>query len=233
MAVLFGSVTRAQAADPLILNTEEYPPLNYTDPETGDFVGLATELVHAMMDRAGIAYEVRNLPWKRAYGQALNQEDTCVFSTARTPEREALFQWIGPLATSEWAVFALADSAIEVADVEGLKDHRVGGYAGDAKSLYLVDKGIAMDLVYEDPVNIRKLQQGRIDLWAASSLQAPMVVETFDVEIRKVMVFHEIPVAMACNKAVDPALVETLRAALADLQADGTVAEVTARYLGP
>jgi len=90
----------------LTLTTEEYPPFNMTDAQSGQPLGIAVDKAIEMMRRANEPFTITSYPWARAYQMALKSDDTCVFSTSRTPEREALFTWIGPLARSDWAIFA-------------------------------------------------------------------------------------------------------------------------------
>src|ERR1041385_8131252 len=85
----------------LTLTTEEYPPFNMTDPQTGRPTGVAVDKVVEMIHRANEPFTITSYPWARAYQMALKGDDTCVFSTSRTPERENLFTWIGPLARSD------------------------------------------------------------------------------------------------------------------------------------
>lgn len=73
---------------------EHLPPSSMMEGNV--VVGRETTKVRDIMARAGIAYSIELLPWKRAYAQALREADTCIFSTSRTQEREAQFRWIGP-----------------------------------------------------------------------------------------------------------------------------------------
>ena len=95
----------AQAQQRLILTTEEYPPYNMSDGQ-GRVTGVATDIVRALLEGAGIEYEIAVYPWARAIAMARTQVNTCVFSMSRTPEREELYRWIGPLVTNDWTLFA-------------------------------------------------------------------------------------------------------------------------------
>jgi len=71
----------------------------------GKIAGVATDRLVAALKRADIPYRISVYPWLRAYDMALKDPFTCVYSTNRTPEREALFSWVGPLAQDGWAIF--------------------------------------------------------------------------------------------------------------------------------
>ena len=88
------------SAQTLTLTTEDYPPFNIVDPKTGVVTGVATEKVQEMMRRADQRYTITPFPWSRAFQMGQKVPNTCVFSTTRTPERENLFKWVGPLVKS-------------------------------------------------------------------------------------------------------------------------------------
>ncbi len=84
----------ARDVDKLIILTEEYPPDNYM--ENGKVVGDSTEIVVEILKRIGsklTRQDIRLVPWARAYGEALNDKSTIVYSIGRTTEREHLFKW--------------------------------------------------------------------------------------------------------------------------------------------
>src|SRR4051812_46813333 len=82
----------------LHLTTESAPPSSIL--KDGKVVGHATEKIREMMARAHVSIDIEMLPWQRAYNRALLNADTCVYDTARTAEREALFKWVGPVASA-------------------------------------------------------------------------------------------------------------------------------------
>ena len=88
--------------------TEDYPPFNMQG-EGGKIVGLSTEVVEELFKRAGVEYKLTLMPWKRAYEDTLGTPNTALYSTTRTPEREALFKWVGPLVNNQLGVFLQLD----------------------------------------------------------------------------------------------------------------------------
>src|SRR5271156_5775123 len=86
----------ARAEEVLRLLTNDNPPFSMI-AKGQQVVGISADVVAEMAARAGIGVELRSYPWARAYDEALHHADACAFSTTRTEEREALFQWIGPI----------------------------------------------------------------------------------------------------------------------------------------
>ncbi|GGW59627.1 substrate-binding periplasmic protein [Alishewanella tabrizica] len=86
----------SDCASPIVFLTEHSLPGIYLD-ETGNAVGPTVQLVQALvarMDQQAVYYL---LPWARAFLRAQQTPRSVLFETVRTPEREALFQWVGPV----------------------------------------------------------------------------------------------------------------------------------------
>lgn len=92
-------------ATDVVIYTENYPPYNYLD-DAGQVVGLATEKVQQVMDATGLQYEIRLAPWKRGLHYVETGDNTLIYSMTRTPDRETRFQWLVPLAQSNFFLFA-------------------------------------------------------------------------------------------------------------------------------
>ena len=143
-AVIFLIFVCEQSAA-LTLTTEDYPPFNMLDEKTKQPTGITVDKVIELMHRAHEPFTITVYPWSRAYQMALQTEDTCVFSTSRTPERETLFTWIGPLAGSDWAIFARANDNRKPKSLEDVRPFIIGGYNNAATGEYLKLRGYKVD----------------------------------------------------------------------------------------
>lgn len=221
----------AAPARALYITTETAAPSSMLDGE-GRVVGIATDKVRAAMERAGLAYTIDLLPWKRAYAAARTRPDACVYSTTRTPEREALFKWIGPTDSAEWVMMARADRRIALRTLEDARPYRIGTYNGDARDGYLRSRGFRVDPAPTDLVNPRKLLLGRIDLWAAALRAGSPVLEQngWNGRIVPVLAFNRMDVFLACNLAVPDEVVNRLNSAFASLERDGTMRRIERSY---
>lgn len=220
----------AQAGPALQLFTETSPPSSML--ENGRVVGISTNKVREMMTRAGIGYTIELLPWKRAYGAALERADACVFSTTRTPEREALFKWIGPTDEADWVLMARAGSGIKLSTLEDARRYTIGTYNGDVRDQYLRQRGFKVDPAPDDWINPSKLMLGRIDLWAAALRSGSTVLERhgWDKRLYRALTFKQIRVYLACNRAVPDALVARMNAALDTMRRDGSARRIERSY---
>lgn len=221
----------SHAAEPaLTLTAESMVPAVVI--ENGRITGHAAEKVHEIMRRAGIAYHIKILPWKRAYVLAENEPSTCVFMTTRTPERESRFVWIGPISRTDWTLYGRAGRNYNVTRLIDARGLRIGGYNGDVRGEFLAARGFKVDFAPNDDSNPKKLMVGRIDLWVNSARSSRPVLQRLGLEgkVVPVLVFHEARLYLACNPATDAAQVTRMHAALRGMEADGTFKEIERRF---
>jgi polar amino acid transport system substrate-binding protein len=216
------------AASELQLMTEEYPPYNFTE---GDRIsGLGAEQVFEMMARAGVSYDVEMTRWSRAIGMTRRHAATCVFSTFRTPAREAEFVWIGPLSEDRSMLIKRADSDIVLATLEEAKAYSVGTQTGEFTVGILEAAGF--DNVEQAPSMadaLKKLLAGRNDLMAVPELFYKRLRDE-GVPVEPAFTLPVLEVALACNPKTDPTYLTALRTAMESIIADGTQAAIVARY---
>jgi polar amino acid transport system substrate-binding protein len=230
MLALGCAASQAQPAPRLFLATEAVPPYSVREGER--VVGIGADTVREIMVRAHIDHTIEMLPWKRAYTAALGRHDSCVFSTTRTPEREGLFKWIGPIGEADWVLMGRADRKLHLDSLDDARRYRIGTYNGDARDQYLRKRGFNVDPAPNDLLNLRKLMAGRIDFWAASIRRGSATLERMGYadKVVPVLVFDRIRVYLACNRAVPDALTARMSSALASMEQDGTVERILHRY---
>lgn len=223
-------VCKAHAA--LTLTTEEYPPFNMLDEHTGQPTGITVDKVVELMRRANEPYTITSYPWPRAYKMALEAKDTCVFSTSRTPERETSFMWIGPLAKSDWAIFARANDVRKPKSLEDVRPFIVGGYTNAATGEYLKLHGYKVDLAINDALNMQKLLRNRIDFWATGDLLGKYLIGKAGLtgQIVPLFKFELSELYMACNRSMNPRRVEEFNRILKEMDRDGSSTSIERKY---
>ena len=214
----------------LTLTTEEYPPFNFSTDGGKTISGASSDLMREIMKRSGTTATITLYPWNRAFRMALNDKNTCVYSTTRTEAREKQFKWIGPLVPSTWVLFARENSPLQANTLEELKSYRVGGYQGDAKAAFLKERGFTVEETINEEQNIKKLNAGRIDLWAATSEYGPWYAEKFNIKIKPILAFQEVFMYAACNITVADEDIERMNAALKAIKADGSYGRIMDSY---
>lgn len=212
------------------LKTESYPPFNFADSNE-KVTGISSEIIEALFKRAGVKYDLELLPWQRAYRLALEENDHAVFSTTQTTERQALFKWVGPIVDNNWVFLKRANSNIVLKNLEDAKKYRVGGYSGDATAIYLESKGFKIDYVPKDYLNARKLDRGRIDLWATGQLLGPYYAKENGVaNLEEALIFNETIMSVAFNIETDEEVIRTLNLELEAMRNDGALEAIKNKY---
>src|SRR5471030_3095159 len=155
-------------ATDLVLLTENFPPYNMAMngknfAQDENINGIAVDIVREMFKRANITYSLTlRFPWERIYKIALEKPGYGVFVMARLPEREKLFEWVGPIGPDDWIMLARDDSPIKLTSLEQAKQYRIGAYKGDAIAEELTAKGMNPVVVLRDQDNAKKLANGQI-----------------------------------------------------------------------
>ena len=220
------------SASALNLYTEEYPPFNMSDAKTGALSGISVDKVVMLMQRANQAYSIKSMPWTRSYQMALQQEHSCVFSTTRTPEREAQFQWVGPLVHNNWVVFARADDSRVPKQLEDLRPYVVGGYQNDAVAEFLKHNGFEVDLAMNDADNPRKLLHKRFDFWATGEMLGTWLIQRSHLQgqIVPLFTFKQTDMYLACHLKMPAQKITYFNQILRQMERDGSTQAIERKY---
>jgi polar amino acid transport system substrate-binding protein len=224
-----GIAASAQPADYRVhLLTENFPPFNMAEggrnyARDAQVQGIATALVREMFARAGIGYTLTlRFPWDRVYRHTLEHADSGLFSTTRSPEREALFKWVGPIAEYHSVLVAAPGREFALSDLEQARSYRIGAYKSAAVSQLLESRGIPAKAALNDADNIDKLQRGQIDLWATSAPVWQHHARAVGAQgLHEVLRFQTDPLYLALNKDTPDAVVQRLQHALDELRREG------------
>lgn len=103
----------------LVLLTENDPPLSFR--YNGSVDGLMVNVVQEIQHRVGNTDQIVIWPWARAYREAQSQPNVVLFSTVRTPEREKLFKWVGPVVAMEGCLYAHSNSTSRPDSIDAAK----------------------------------------------------------------------------------------------------------------
>ncbi|GLK90199.1 substrate-binding periplasmic protein [Pseudomonas turukhanskensis] len=116
ICLLLGTLARAE---PYQVVTEDWAPYNYV--ENNQLTGMATEIVEAMMALTGDHFDVVVLPSMRASLSLQNRPRTIMYSMFRTPEREPLYKWVGPIVEESIHPYQLAQGRPPLYSLEQLR----------------------------------------------------------------------------------------------------------------
>jgi polar amino acid transport system substrate-binding protein len=226
------------AADGGLLGvTENLPPLNYLDD--GVAQGFAVELLRLMAAQAGMRLDLQVLPWQRAQQVAEAHVHSALFSLTRTPEREARFRWVGPIAQRRILLYKLASRAdLALNQLSELGSARIGVVRDSAADRALqaagLRPGIELEQGLDDATNVRKLLAGRMDYVALLDWAAAWNLRQMQLPYGTLQTVMEQDVSKSywygLRRDAHPALVRRLQAALDALRRDGRYERLRQHY---
>lgn len=236
-AALLGLPAVAQAECPLLGFTENLAPLNYQDG--AEVRGFSVELLHKMAAACGLPLELQVLPWQRAMQMAETQANSVLFSLTRTPEREAQFQWVGPIAPRRVLVYRLAKrSELSLSRLSELGERRIGVVRDSAADRLLqaagLKPGVELEHGLDDATNVRKLLASRMEFVVLLDWAAAWAMRQHKLAYATLQPVMELDVSRTywygLRTDADPALARRLQAALDALKRDGRYEQLRQRY---
>jgi polar amino acid transport system substrate-binding protein len=232
---LGGRPAGAEEMPELTYLTEEYFPFNYTD---GDRVkGVSTDLLRLIWTRLGLPKQpIRVMPWARAYERIRHQPGTVLFSMARTPEREDLFRWVGPIMTVRFALFAKKDKNITLTDLDQMKGYSVGILREDISDAILTPyaSSNSIEPVADMRQNVLKLKEDRLDMVAYEEFCWPRLVTRLGLDpedFETVFVLRETPVYYAFHRDTPPETVDAFQQALDSIKNTPAYPHILSLYM--
>ncbi len=245
VAVLFvfavgtaGGTSRAASSQPLYqVFTEELPPVHYT--LHGQRVGIATDIVRAIFAEAGLRCAISSYPWKRTYAKVLHTPASFVYTINRTPQRERLFHWIGPILPKRTYLYRLSSrDDIEVRGMDDLKRYRTAVILGYALTSRLTAAGLRPGrelVVCPDKDNqMRVFLSGRADLVTGNEYTIGRALKTSGRQrdaVTPALLMNEQGYYLGANLQTPATVIDSLRRANDRVQASGLVDKIVQRYM--
>ncbi|WMW82416.1 ABC transporter substrate-binding protein [Undibacterium cyanobacteriorum] len=236
--ILLASTAHATQGQATIkIYTEHLPPYNYL--EDGEFTGYSTEILKAMLKEAGLNSSFTMLPWGRAYLSASTEPSSLLYTTTRTPEREAYFEWIGPIGPRKMRLFKLKERRdIQIKSEADLRKYRVGIVRDTSAIKLVVERGLfSKQQIDEAPTttsNMKKLFFRRIDFILATSGGARYELEHLPYRLEDIEPIYtldeDFQFYFAVNKSTDAVTVNKLKAAFEKIKATGLLEILRKKY---
>ena len=193
------------------------------------------DVVREVQKRIGDKASIEVMLWARGYSMVQSGPNVMLFSTTRTPAREALFQWVGPVGTNEWVFLAKKGSPIKVSSLaDAKKVGTVGCYKNDARELFLKEQGFTnLDSANEPETILKKMLAGRNDLWLTDKDEYLAMVKKQGIDpsaLTSLFVVQKTELCMAFSKDVPAAVIQKWNKAMNDMKADGTYKAILAKW---
>jgi polar amino acid transport system substrate-binding protein len=234
VALLLSVTALTARAQPLRLLSEEFAPITFS--QDGVPRGLAVEVVQEIQRRLGDKSPIEFMPWTRAYRELQGNSPVALFTTARTPARERLFKWVGPVVTFYSAFYALPKSPRQVTTLEEAQRAEAVLVVRDwFTAEELTVRGFRNLVMVNDPqVAVRMLMAGRAPLFASERLAMPQMLGQAGLAedaLEVVFSYASSQGYIAFSQATPEAVVRQWATQLAEMKRDGSFATIYKRWL--
>ncbi|PWC84965.1 hypothetical protein TSH100_16330 [Azospirillum sp. TSH100] len=219
-------------AERLRIYSVDAPPMTMDQADQGGFVA---DITLEALKRAGYQGEIIFDPWKRGQQEVAEGENLLIIPFARSPAREPNYTWIAKIFTTErsFATVGKSIDSFEQARAE-LSSIIVG--QGTAQEELLKAKGFPQSQLRTLKVGQREtevLSPNGDEAWFNGTPETLWKWKRSGrpekIVIGKAVAFDD--VYLACSRKCSPHLVETLKAAVDSVIADGTAQRISDQYV--
>ncbi len=234
-ALLSGTVPCHAAPPALQVLTENLAPFNYIKDNT--LHGACADIVRELIRRTNtdLPRGIRVLPWSRAMAMAKSQPNVALFSTVRSPERERLFHWVGPIYESQVVLFKRHGTACSPVSLEQAKQFRVGVLQDYYEEELLRRNGFPD--IYSVPgvpeQIIYLLARDRVDLWLQSWASGRYYAHRAGKPrhwLEVVLPVQQNELFIAFSKDTDPDIIARWQSALDSMRKDGSLHAIVSHF---
>ena len=211
-----------------------YPPFNFLDPKTGQLTGYDADVARQLGGRLDLKVELVPTPWSAILdGLVAGKYDIIVSQVVITPRRALLVDFSEPYTYSGAQLLLRNNDEATYTSLADLKGKTVGVSKG---SLYEAQAravaGVHVRSYPAAPENLQDLAFGRIDAALNDSLMVAWLGTHSSLPIKAgPMVWTGNRIGVAMQKG-NPALKAAVDQALAQAQADGSLARLSRKWFG-
>jgi len=216
------------ASETVEVGCEYYRP--YVDKINGKIVGPGYEIAKNTLNKAGVKFTYKVLPWSRVWHNGLHKKNYMIGCVGRTPVREKMFQWIGPMEKGiELNFYTLKSNNIKINSLDDLKKYKVACIKKTYGEDFLVSKKFpkkSIKPVIHPKQLIKMLKNHRIDfiLINKEQLEGAAKKEHFDLKkLKKAFFGFKVQNYLAFSKQTPKELVEKVKKAYEELQKEGRI----------
>ena len=218
-----------------IATSPDFPPFESLG-ENGEVFGIEIDILNLICAELGVELDIQQMDFDSVLpGVQAGKYDMGVSGISVTPEREENTLFTAPYCLAAQAIVVLKDSAITCkADLEG---KTVSVQTGTTAEEFCMGAGYTVNAYTANADAQEALISGKVDAWVIDDLTAAEMVKIYNEEHGETLVvlseaMTTEPYAFAFMKGSDD-----LEAAISEiinkLVADGTIAEIFAKYEAP
>ena len=217
----------------------EFPP--YESIADGEVVGFDVDMMRAVCDKLGYELKIENIDFDSIITSVNSgKADVGVAGMTVTEDRLENVDFSDPYTTSTQVIIVreesnteeAADGIVVINDVADLDGKTIGVQLGTTGDIYASDiKDATIERYKRGAEAVMALTQGKVDAVIIDNQPAKVFVEKNEglVILEEEFTIEEYAIAI---KKGNTELLEAINGALAELKADGTLDEITAKWIG-
>ena len=230
------SLDGVQKAGKLTVATSpDFPPFVYLD-ENSAVVGIVIDILTLVCEELGVELDIQQMDFDSVLpGVQTGKYDLGASGISVTPEREENTLFTVPYCLAAQAIVVLKDSPITCkADLEGKS---VAVQTGTTAEEFCMGAGYTVNAYTANTDAQQALLTGKVDAWVIDDLTAADMVKLYNAENGETLVvlpeaMTTEPYAFAFMKGSDD-LAKSINEILNKMLADGTIADIFAKYEAP
>ena len=218
-----------------IATSPDFPPFEYL-AEDGSVTGIEIDILNLVCAELGVELDIQQMDFDSVLpGVQAGKYDLGASGISVTPEREENTLFTVPYCLAAQAIVVLKDSAITCkADLDG---KTVAVQTGTTAEEFCMGANYTVSAFTANADAQQALLTGKVDAWVIDDLTAADMVNIYNAEYGETLVvlseaMTSEPYAFAFMKGSDD-LADPINEILNKLLADGTIAQIFAKYEAP
>lgn len=192
--------------------TEEFPPFNYTEKMQPK--GYANAVLAEITAQSGLKIERLVFPWPRAVASNQNDDNSLLFTTMRTPEREKKYRWVGPIDGCDLVAIKLKNRKdIQISNAKDLNQYAIAFAKGSANEEVLKKMGVSgskLVAMSSTSNTVSMLYAKRVDLITGVYLAHAFIAQQNQHDAAQLEIAYELEKGFGCYFAFNPKVNEQL-----------------------
>jgi len=221
----------------LNVRLEQYAPESVKNIDNNWF-GIDMDLTQALLTQASCKFKVYEISWARSLVMLAKGDIDMVLNMSKTPERETLFYFIGPIRQEVIVLATHKDSELNLLHIEDLYHLKKpiavqrNAYYGEHIQNLITNKDYAHMFIFvtDNETKLAQLNRGRIIGFLEAKrniVHGVKNIESFKNVSYQPLVLHQNPVYFAFSKkSVNHSLYLKIKSAFDTLVIQGTIAEI-------